>query len=369
MSRSQIELGAGVGYEARTHDEYAWRRILHASGTDYTEVIDWRTQSKDFGSLFELGDILREEWASNGERLDLIFQTGNLLVYVALGMTTGWIRVQVASGRAHKAEIAEVVEALRTLFPETVADAEIPVVFWYREDEQASSIHRMIPAPTWPDVRGNYAASTRAGLDRLMNGFRPDARGQLVLWHGEPGTGKTWSLRALAREWKDWCWFEYVTDPENFFGSADYMMQVLMHGNDRHRAPSRHGEPDPWRLLILEDTGEMLAADAKNREGQKLSRLLNIVDGFIGQGLRLLILVTTNEELGSLHPAVSRPGRCGARIEFSAFEPLEAAQWLAARHGDLGDMHESLTLAELYALADGVGELPQKRAVGFAPKG
>ena len=65
-----------------------------------------------------------------------------------------------------------------------------------------------------------------------------------------------------------------------------------------------------WRILILEDTGELLAADAKAQAGQGLSRLLNVVDGIIGQGLRVLVLVTTNDELHQLHPAVARPGRC-----------------------------------------------------------
>ena len=79
---------------------------------------------------------------------------------------------------------------------------------------------------------------------------------------------------------------------------------------------------------ILEDTGELLAADAKERTGQGLSRLLNVVDGLIGQGLRVLVLVTTNETLRSLHPAVSRPGRCASQIEFAAFTADEAAEWL-----------------------------------------
>ena len=29
--------------------------------------------------------------------------------------------------------------------------------------------------------------------------------GALLLWHGEPGTGKTHALRALVRSWRDWC--------------------------------------------------------------------------------------------------------------------------------------------------------------------
>lgn len=32
----------------------------------------------------------------------------------------------------------------------------------------------------------------------------------------------------------------------------------------------------------------------------------------VGQGLRVLVLVTTNELLRRLHPAVAQPGRCAA---------------------------------------------------------
>jgi hypothetical protein len=85
-----------------------------------------------------------------------------------------------------------------------------------------------------------------------------------------------------------------------------------------------------WRLLVLEDTGELLAADAKEQMGRGLSRLRNLVDGIVGQRVRVLVLVTTNEPLRRLHPAVARPGRRAAKAEFEAFTPEEAAAWLGA---------------------------------------
>src|SRR5207248_7878403 len=87
----------------------------------------------------------------------------------------------------------------------------------------------------------------------------------------------------------------------------------------------------PWRLLVLEDTGELLRPDAKSIIGQGLSRFLNVVDGLIGQGLRILVLVTTNEEIGTLHPAVARPGRCAANIDFTALPADGAAECLGER--------------------------------------
>jgi hypothetical protein len=91
------------------------------------------------------------------------------------------------------------------------------------------------------------------------------------------------------------------------------------------------GDGGRWRLLVLEDTGELLAADAKQQTGQGLSRLLNVVDGLIGRALRVLVLVTTNEPLQVLHPAVARPGRCAAKIEFRPFGAEEATRWLRER--------------------------------------
>jgi primosomal protein N' len=137
-----------------------------------------------------------------------------------------------------------------------------------------------------------------------MSWTEPSADGQLLLWQGPPGTGKTWGLRALASEWSQWAEFHYITDPDAFFvTNPSYMIDVLL--SDSYMAIEQetgdvYDETDAggkWRVLILEDTGELLSANAKEQYGQGLSRLLNVVDGMIGQGLRVLALVTTNDEL------------------------------------------------------------------------
>lgn len=152
----------------------------------------------------------------------------------------------------------------------------------------------------------------------------------------------------------------YVVDPEVFFGTrAGYMLEVVLDEDD----DDDEGGDGRWRLLVLEDTGELLAADAKQQTGQGLSRLLNLVDGMFGQGLRVLVLVTTNEPLRRLHPAVSRPGRCAARIEFAPFAGEESAHWLAGR-GLGGDEVTEITLADLFARAAGATPEPVRR-VGF----
>jgi hypothetical protein len=119
-----------------------------------------------------------------------------------------------------------------------------------------------------------------------------------------------------------------------------------------------------WRLLVLEDTGELLTADARSVIGQGLSRFLNVVDGLIGQGLRVLVLVTTNEEIRKLHPAVARPGRCAANIEFLRLDAPAASAWLQ-RHGLAAGGRGSRTLASLYAELEG-RDPADEQLVGFA---
>ena len=243
--------------------------------------------------------------------------------------------------------------------PRPGKEEAVNVQFWYRSPSRIESTTRETSVPSWEEVKGNYTASVRAVLDPWMApDFRPSSAGRLVLWRGEPGTGKTWALRAMMNQWREWATFHYVTDPEQFFGSsADYMFNVLLDNEDE--------DTEKWRLLVLEDTGEMLAADAKMQTGQALSRLLNVVDGLIGQGLKIVVLITTNEEIGKLHPAVIRPGRCLMNLEFGELTEGEAATWMHAHKLSVDTLRpKPKKLAELYALTQGI-EMPEQLKLGF----
>lgn len=303
-----------------------------------------------------------------------VFDLGGTIVRLFLS-ADGIAKASLAATKASDLDAAE--KALYTLLPrETAAPPQddasvVPVTFW--SYGIPSSTRRRLPTPTWTDVESNYTPGTRARLQPLVENPEQRNAGQLFLWRGEPGTGKTYAIRALAHAWRSWCDVHYVTDPEVFFGpTTAYMRDVLMDSDGYYDYAREVGEPElddaepdeRWRLLVLEDTGELLGIDAKVDTGQGLSRLLNLVDGFLGQGLKLLILLTTNEPLARLHPAVVRPGRCAAVVEFERFAVEEADLWLRGRGSDV-TAGSTVSLAELYSLVGGHRIPAAPRPVGF----
>jgi hypothetical protein len=349
----------------------------------------WATSER---SLEPLGTPL---FRSSAPGVDtVVVQRSEALLHV--GLYSGYVHAQAAAGDATGA--ADALTWLRGLLPapEPVARHDVPVTFWTYTPHGPMPSIRPIAVPDWDEISDNYAATTRAQLDAIMTGFRPAHGGQLILWHGDAGTGKTFALRALAWEWREWCTLHYIVDPDTFFGErADYLMSVLtqpdelnvsiqmmrsFHGfspavfhqvegvvgdDDEDDGAGRPEEPPKhWRLLVLEDTGELLTPDAKSIIGQGLSRFLNVVDGLIGQGLRVLVLVTTNEELRRLHPAVARPGRCAANVEFEPLGADEAAGWLQ-RHGADGAKPTRQILASLFAQLEGSDPSGARTSLGF----
>ena len=165
----------------------------------------------------------------------------------------------VVAGRAAGAARAAADGLARSLRSKPRRAKRVPVHFWTSAGYGSDVQRRAISAPPWKRVAGNYPDAVRRAVEPLTLAREPGA-GALLLWHGPPGTGKTHALRALVRSWRRWCSAHYVTDPERFLAGTSYLMDV---------ATSRRAEGEPaWRLIVLEDAGELMSASARSETGQ-----------------------------------------------------------------------------------------------------
>lgn len=232
---------------------------------------------------------------------------------------------------------SELIEQVVSYCSDPVINDDVQACLWLQGQSGLVRHYRKFQTPPWEGIARNYPAGTARQIADLRKAGTPTGTGRLLLWHGPPGTGKTRAVLALLHAWRHWCAADIVTDPERMFGDAGYLVEVLAQ-SPRNR---------PWRLIVCEDADEYLRSDARQRSGPGLGRLLNATDGLLGRASQSLILLTTNDELGRLHPAVTRPGRCLSLVKFELFSSTAAGAWLGL------PVTRAMSLAELYELQTG----------------
>jgi SpoVK/Ycf46/Vps4 family AAA+-type ATPase len=319
----------------------------HVGGLRFRGIEDWRLATVPAELLPPEGTI----YARDNE--EAVARTPGALVYLHVRGMRVSARVAATTPEHVNATMAQLRERLPAAEEDHRMTVEVGFWNWAR-DGARRRVHR-VEAPSWETIRPNYASSIGGALDELMERREPPEGGRLLLWHGVPGTGKTHLIRALARAWSPWCSTHCIVDVDELLhGATEYLTSLVLDGTG----------DGLWRLVVLEDAGEFLMADAARTQGQGFSRLLNTLDGMLGQSAKALVLATTNRPLSALDPAITRPGRCALELEVPPLAASEAADWLADR-GHPTPIGGEATLAELYAVLRGDPPPEPRRALGF----
>lgn len=211
-----------------------------------------------------------------------------------------------------------------------------------------------------PDLDLYYGDGFADFNKKLIKRLTHDDKG-LVLFHGLPGTGKTYYLRYLLNKLskinKKVLYFpptmiEAITEPSFFNFITDWTL-----------------ENGKRTILLIEDAEPLLSSRNTNRN-LGITNLLNLTDGILNDILSIQIIATFNTDLSELDDALLRPERLIARKEFSKLSKNDC-KLIASKIGlDINMIKKDMSLAELYSLKKNNeimnhGITQEKNTVGF----
>jgi hypothetical protein len=177
----------------------------------------------------------------------------------------------------------------------------------------------------------------------------------LTIFHGPPGCGKTSYLRALMARLLDQAVFYFIPVSEAEMLSNPSFVSFWLR-------QSKYNEKK-LKIAILEDAeGLLLPRDGGSRS--KVSNLLNLADGLLGDHMKLHVIATINSPVRQLDEAMLRPGRLLGTREFRRLTRLEA-QRLADIKGLALPDQDDFSLAEIYCGTVGNPALNAERQIGF----
>ena len=178
--------------------------------------------------------------------------------------------------------------------------------------------------------------------NELLSRLKSDPKG-LVLFHGHPGTGKTYYIRNLIKDLikigKHVIYF-----PPNMVGHLvspeimTFLSQVVL----------ETAESGKSCVLLLEDAEPLLVSRNGNGRSDGITNLLNLTDGLLNDMLSMQVIATFNTDLDNIDEALLRPERMIARKEFKKLSP-EDANKLAKSIGLDKTYDTSISLAEIYS--------------------
>lgn len=219
-------------------------------------------------------------------------------------------------------------------------------------------------------------------------------RGGIMIFHGEPGTGKSSYIKYLMETMPD---AEFVIlDPSTIQNFSEDFRNYLIHNSlskkfyqddseftddfdEISSTDSECGEGislkcadargafknNPGKVYILEDAEKLLLKRNESTNPVNLSNILNITDGIVGDLVKAKFICTFNCDLSEIDSALLRKGRLLQKYEF---KPLtgDTLETLAKDLELPADHPKSMTLAEIYGHTETTGmDETGKHKIGF----
>ena len=194
------------------------------------------------------------------------------------------------------------------------------------------------------DVDANY--NDDLPYDKICNLIENEGMSELMLFYGDPGTGKTSLIKHFINKY-----------PEKDFVFLDGSILV----NAQQTSIMSYFLENQNTIFILEDCEKVLMS-RDNSINPIMPILLNITDGIIGDVLGIKMICTFNTSLNNIDKALLRKGRLSLKYEFKALN-INKAKKLAGDNADL--VTKDMNLADIYYIKIENDYSKKKKSIGF----
>lgn len=173
------------------------------------------------------------------------------------------------------------------------------------------------------DIKKNY--NDDLPYDKMCEILADDTRPDLMLFYGEPGTGKTSLIKHLIKKYIN---KNFIFIDGGLLGSIpqEKLMSYFL---------------DNWDTVFILEDCEKILKDRSSGYNPVMPVLLNITDGIIGDVLKTKFICTFNDSLSKVDRALLRKGRLSLKYEFKKLSKDKVKNILPSENKDM-------TLADIY---------------------
>lgn len=191
------------------------------------------------------------------------------------------------------------------------------------------------------NINENYNDDFIEISDNILKRLQKKHDNGIVLFHSQPGCGKTSYLRFLTQNITNKRLIYLPPDLTHRLAEPEFMTFLMNY---------------PDSILFIEDAENALK---KRKEGSSgaVSNLLNNSDGLLADALKLQIVCTFNCDVDEIDPALLRPGRLIAEYKFEKLNAHKSSLLIKKLYGEDSQLYEeqqrdgkAYTLAEIYNL-------------------
>lgn len=199
------------------------------------------------------------------------------------------------------------------------------------------------------DLEKHYGKDFLKVHDLILKRLNTPQDKGIVLFHGDPGTGKTSYIKYLTH---------LITNKEILFippSMAETLSEpsiipfLMEHKNS---------------ILIVEDAERVISDRELNGSSMGVSNILNLTDGILGDCLNIQIIATFNMKREKIDPALLRKGRLIAEHKFKNLS-IEESNILLKHLGKENKVKTDMCLADIYNIDEEVYKNDNRTTIGF----